>query len=394
MGIYNRGDYKWVSYAITKELAQKHGCSRSVRESTGTNNAQEAARFLAARRREVNDGSWRPRTESGHSLTLAAYAEKWSARRKRLGLRSAERDAMRLAPFMDKLGNRRLDGIKRADIRAAVDAMRESKGRRGAAIGKAYASRTVIRHYGCLRALFRSALREELILVNPCTLVTDSQELPKEADRSDDWRDLAVFTREEIVALMTDERVPEHRRAFYTLTFFCGMRMGEAAGRRWQDYDASARPLGKMFIRDQHDGQPLKTGKSRTFPVHPELAKFLGRWRERYAVLFGHKPRPEDFITPNTLGAVRKAAGTLEALLFDLKTLGLRRRRLHDMRRTFISLAREDDANGDLLKFVTHGRSKAIMDVYTTPTWKALCKQVSCLKVSLDTPPKKRPRGK
>lgn len=392
MGVYSRGKFKWIAYAIPKDMAAKFGVPRTVRESTGKGGTQEAERFLQGRLREVKNGTWQPNTSSGHSLTLASYAERWTARRVRLGLRSASRDEMRLRPFMERLGNRRLDGIKRTDVIAAVDDMRGAKGRRGSAIGKAYAPRTIIRHYGCLRALFRSALRDELVAINPCTLTSSAQEIPKEADRTDDWRDLAIFEREELVTLMTDGRVPEHRRAFYALTFFCGMRMGEAAGRPWRDYEPAAKPLGRMAIVDQHGGKPLKTGRSRACPVHPELATFLASWRERYAVVFGRKPKADDLIAPNQNGDIMKASSTHQMLLWDLDKLGLRRRRLHDFRRSFVSLAREDGARGELLKFVTHGRSKAIMDVYTTPTWPALCEQVACLKVSLRPAPKKRPR--
>ena len=61
--------------------------------------------------------------------------------------------------------------------------------------------------------------------------------------------------------------------------------------------------------------------------------------------------------------------------------LGLRPRRVHDFRRTFISLCRQDGARDDLLKWVTHGRPPGIMDVYTTPPWPALCAQMQVLDI-------------
>jgi hypothetical protein len=67
----------------------------------------------------------------------------------------------------------------------------------------------------------------------------------------------------------------------------------------------------------------------------------------------------------------------------DLERIGLRPRRLHDLRRTFISLCREDGANKELLRWVTHGVTSDVMDTYTTPTWEALCSQVSVLKLDL-----------
>jgi len=74
-------------------------------------------------------------------------------------------------------------------------------------------------------------------------------------------------------------------------------------------------------------------------------------------------------------------------LVADLKTLRLRHRRGHDLRRTFISLARTDGARKDILELVTHtpGRSQAI-DVYTSFPWEALCEEVLKLKVHRESP--------
>jgi hypothetical protein len=74
---------------------------------------------------------------------------------------------------------------------------------------------------------------------------------------------------------------------------------------------------------------------------------------------------------------------TYELLQADLELLGMRRRRQHDTRRTFISLAIADGARKDLLRWVTHGPEGDQMDDYTTPPWEALCREVSCLRIRL-----------
>lgn len=50
----------------------------------------------------------------------------------------------------------------------------------------------------------------------------------------------------------------------------------------------------------------------------------------------------------------------------QLDALGLPHRRVHDLRRTFISLAREDGADKDLLRRGTHQPPKDVMELYTT----------------------------
>ncbi len=65
----------------------------------------------------------------------------------------------------------------------------------------------------------------------------------------------------------------------------------------------------------------------------------------------------------------------------DLGWFGFRRRRMHELRRTFITLARADRGRIDVLKWITHGKSTDIMDVYTTLPWQTLCEEVAKLKL-------------
>jgi hypothetical protein len=68
----------------------------------------------------------------------------------------------------------------------------------------------------------------------------------------------------------------------------------------------------------------------------------------------------------------------------DKCILGLRGRRGHDLRRTFITLAQVDGARRDLLKVMTHGpAADDIINLYTTFPWPALCAEVEKLKVDL-----------
>lgn len=67
----------------------------------------------------------------------------------------------------------------------------------------------------------------------------------------------------------------------------------------------------------------------------------------------------------------------------DLDRIGLRRRRQHDLRRMFISLARTDGARKDLLECVTHGSRGDIIDVYTKLPWALLCEEMAKLRIAL-----------
>jgi hypothetical protein len=64
----------------------------------------------------------------------------------------------------------------------------------------------------------------------------------------------------------------------------------------------------------------------------------------------------------------------------DLERVGLRARRQHDARRTFISIARADGARPDILRWATHGPTGDIVDDYTTLP---CCEEVAKVRVSV-----------
>jgi hypothetical protein len=65
------------------------------------------------------------------------------------------------------------------------------------------------------------------------------------------------------------------------------------------------------------------------------------------------------------------------------ETLGLRKCRQHDLRRTFISLARANGARKDVVQWMSHGPSGDIVDMYTTLPWELLCKELLKIKIEL-----------
>ena len=67
----------------------------------------------------------------------------------------------------------------------------------------------------------------------------------------------------------------------------------------------------------------------------------------------------------------------------DLERLGLRERRQHDLRRTFISLCLGDGASKDILRWITHAPEGDVVDDYTTLVWQPLCREVAKLQISL-----------
>jgi len=314
-------------------------------------------------------------------LTVRQWSKKWIASRKAKGISNLAGYQGQLDKhILPRLGAMRLDAVRRQHI---VDMVAELQRLR-----PALAPRTVRAIYFTAHAMFRKAIGAGLIDINPCSIDTD--DLPAKVDKDREWRHTAIYTRGEITTIISNAALPDDRRTFYALMALGGLRFGEASALRWRHYDAEAEPLGSLAVVGAYSTHHLKEKsvkeeeKPRRVPVHPTLARILAEWKlGGFAALMGHKPKADDLIVPSREGRNRNANHMLKRFHEDLDRLGLRKRRQHDLRRTFISLALSDGARKDILRWVTHGPTGDIMDLYTTLPWTALCGEVAKLAISL-----------
>jgi hypothetical protein len=383
-GLPGRKPNLWLRYSIDEATRAKFGLSdREQREPAETGDRRVAAQMLAQRRREVRDGTWRPVSDSSAKLLVCHYAERWYQAQLKAGVVTAKLDWGRLENWvLPTLGDMPLDKVRRTDMKDLVVYLQEAISPR---TKETLSPRQVHHIYAACRGMFRDALADELILATPCTLRIKKGELPKKRDKDPRWRALAIYTREEIETLISDKRIPLQRRVLYALTFFLYVRFGESAGRKWSDYDARTKPLGSMQVPTQYEDEETKTRVPRAVPVHPVLAKVLAEWKlEGFQRLIGRPPSADEFIVPklDDWDGPQDGRRAWQNLQKDLVTLGLRPRRVHDLRRAAISLTLADGADKYMLKWVTHGPQKVdAFDLYNTPPWATLCAQVMKLDV-------------
>jgi integrase len=332
---------------------------------------ERADRWAQDQQREVDRERAR-RDRFGGPMTVSVFAERWLTARR---TKTVKDDRTRIEKHaLPRIGHLLLVEVKPRHIRELVLELRENP---------KLSPKTIREIASILHTMFKSAFVDELVPSNP--VVLERGVLPKKADKDPAWRAQAIFTRDEIEQILSDERIPEDRRVIYALKFFCG-RHTEVLSSTWERYDATTEPLGTLHVVETKSAVP------RAVPVHPTLAKILAAWKlGGWARTYGRPPRADDLIVrTRRAGARYKAADTQVRFVEDLGKLGLRtkassrNRRGHDLRRTLITLARADGAIDSLLRWVTHGpRPSEILDVYSSPPWAALCTEVAKLRVSL-----------
>lgn len=295
-------------------------------------------------------------------------------------------------------GAKRLDAVKEEDVAAVLGAV------------GGLAPRTQRHVYYTINACLNLAVRRGLIDVNPCGRIPE-EDMPKEKDAVVGWRRQAIFTREEVIQILTSPIVPYDRRVFYSVLFLGGCRFGEVSALSVDHYLPDLQPLARLVVELSYDSDEgavgeTKTENPRVLPVHPWLKQILDEWLATgWEAFMGRPWRKGDILIPNRKDRHRnkstvwhqlngtpatmarpavdgkKARKARAAVPGDLERLGQRKRRQHDARRTFISLCRADGARKDILRLCTHGPEGDIMDIYSEIPWETLCEEVVKLRL-------------
>lgn len=367
-------------------LAFKDATGRWQQRRTSYTVGQEAAAELLLA--EIREALETGKEWSTGPLTVRAYAARWIEGRKS-HVASWKDDLARLEQHvLPSIGDMLLADVRPRHLRTLIQALRlkAAKLRSLEDAPRKLAPRTIRSVYSAASAMFRDAALEGLIEHSPAILRRET--LPKVRDANPTWRQSALFTAGEAESLISDPRIPEDRRIFYALLFLAGCRFGEAAALRWRALE-EAEPLDRFTVSVSYSAalkkeKGTKSETSRVVPVHPVLAKMLAGWKLRgWIDLRGRVAGPDDLIVPSRKGTFRSAQHMLKRFHEDCDRLGLRRRRLHDTRRTFISLALAGGADRESVRWIAHGRPADVLGFYTEADWSRLCAAVLAVRIEL-----------
>ncbi|MEZ5098704.1 MAG: tyrosine-type recombinase/integrase [Thermoleophilia bacterium] len=144
---------------------------------------------------------------------------------------------------LPELGARRVSDIGRRDVQRLADQL----------LAAGADPSTVRGALMPLRVIFRRALEDGDVTVNPCT----GLRLPAVRGRRD-----RIVSAEEAAALI--DALPRLRdRALWATAFYAGLRLGELRGLRWQDIDFAAGSLRVERAIDQGSNRGVIEPKSR-----------------------------------------------------------------------------------------------------------------------------------
>jgi integrase len=253
--------------------------------------SEARARELIARLCEVSTG------EPLRFYTVRTWADDWLAVKAATGKPATmARYRAHLAAFLAWLGTKadgKLETVTKADVRAFRDAIRDGwTEASGEAIGKCgkadkapinHRTAKTANHYAVdVAGMFRSAMREGLLLASPCAAL---ERLPE-----DDSTEREVFTVAEVGKMviaagdatwqdemfsggLADDETRAARcddwQGMILVGFYAGARLGDCARLTWGNVNLSRKTLSFM---------PAKTSRKKKrleVPLHPRLVSWL-----------------------------------------------------------------------------------------------------------------------
>ncbi|MGO9155676.1 tyrosine-type recombinase/integrase [Mycobacterium sp.] len=213
--------------------------------------------WLADERARIEADTWTPPKQraaarTARAVSLADYAAKWISERK-------VKPRTRLM-YESLLKHHIRDGIGASEITAVTpDAVRTWF----AALGSEHTRRNS-HVYGLLHAIMATAVKDGLVLVNPCQIERAMNVARK--------REPVILTVPELATLAST--VPERLKALVLLSAWCGLRWGEVIELHRRDFENDCEVI---FVRNAatHRGEcridSPKSGKPRAVVIPPHI---------------------------------------------------------------------------------------------------------------------------
>ena len=294
--IRQRTDGRW-EVRLSAGIDYKTGKPR--RTSTCCNTRQEAIAILQQQAHEVRTQGWR----DPMSVTLGEWYEYWLDTYMKDTVKQSTYASYR--SYLNKhfcvLGKILLKKLEPHTLQEFYNYKFREEG---------LSPKTLRNYHMALHKCLQQAVKERLLVYNPCDAVT----LP-----SGEKPEIVVFTNDQQRALV--QASYRHRYGVFIRLDLCtGLRMGELLALKWEDIDFSTaqlhvrRTINRLAKYEAHDGEnkteivfgtPKTKNSRRTIPLTRTMADELTRWKQQQAqdkIRAGDKYTDDGFIVANEFG--------------------------------------------------------------------------------------------
>ena len=357
--IRQRTDGRW-EVRLSAGIDYKTGKPR--RTSTCCNTRQEAIAILQQQAHEVRTQGWR----DPMSVTLGEWYEYWLDTYMKDTVKQSTYASYR--SYLNKhfyvLGKILLKKLEPHTLQEFYNYKFREEG---------LSPKTLRNYHMALHKCLQQAVKERLLVYNPCDAVT----LP-----SGEKPEIVAFTNDQQRALV--QASYRHRYGVFIRLDLCtGLRMGELLALKWEDIDFSTaqlhvrRTINRLAKYEAHDGEnkteivfgtPKTKNSRRTIPLTRTMADELTRWKQQQAqdkIRAGDKYTDDGFIVTNEFGHYFEQKTFKDYYDRLLKDADIGHFTFHALRHTFATRALERGMDYKTLSAILGHYSVAFtMDTY------------------------------
>ena len=292
------------------------------------------------------------------------YADRWLNDYARIECKTSTADGYEgvLEQYLrPRYGKRRLDEIKRDDVKALINDL----------IGKEL-SRNTIRNALCvIRGLFNYAIEEGLLESNPAARLGRFTRSAKTAEA----KGIALTSKEVQQFLQAAQEICPEYYPLFLMAVRAGLRRGELVAVQWGDIQFSGdADCSDRFILVQHnyvrrEHTSTKSKKARRVDMSRELRRALVELRDKRlleAFLNGKNDISDELVFRSPEGKILDPDNLYHRVFLPvLAKAGIRKIRLHDLRHTFGSLLLQNGASIVYVKEqMGHSSIQVTVDIY------------------------------
>ena len=252
-------------------------------------------------------------------------------------------------------------------------------------VGRGLAASSVLRTRRVLRAAINYGVRHDLVRRNVAALA----EPPAAPPRKPSWLNAAQASA--FLAACNDDPAGP----ILATILLMGLRLGEAQGLRWGDYDQAAgtltinRTLYRMN-KQWHELPPKTAAGHRRLPVPAPAAEIFIRQRDAQAAA-GFPPGPGDPIFTSPRGGPCRVEAMHKGLTRALAAAALPRVTIHDLRHSTASILLEHHVPIRVVtELLGHASTAITLDIYSHVT-RRLVEQATDIMGGLAALPNGRP---
>lgn len=228
---------------------------------------------------------------------------------------------------------------------------------------KKLADGTIKKIYNIVQTSFNSAIKKELLIKNPFSLLDKSSKPRSGTPKVDYW------TKDEVKAFLSGF---EHRnKIIFILAIYTGMRQGEIMALRWRDVDFENKMLRIRQILD-FDGkieERVKTDAGyRSVTVSEKVLSELKKHRSMIIQekLIAEEYVDHDLVVCQTNGKPSSKTNFHKFWMRQLNKTGVRKIRFHDLRHTCASLLFSANVHPKVVQeLLGHKSIKVTLDTYS-----------------------------